>query len=139
MGVGELNNCYEDAELADTIFAVGTNAYETQTNYFLNHWIPNLRGLRFDKKKQELPGETYPPARIVIVDPRRTSTVSICEAETGKDRVLHLAVEPGTDMVLFNALLTDRDRRQRLAGQDLHSCLHQRLRQGGYRQLDHPG
>ena len=26
MGVGELNNCYEDAELADTIFAVGTNA-----------------------------------------------------------------------------------------------------------------
>jgi hypothetical protein len=24
MGVGELNNCYEDAELADTIFAVGT-------------------------------------------------------------------------------------------------------------------
>ena len=44
MGVGELNNCYEDAELADTIFAVGTNALETQTNYFLNHWIPNLRG-----------------------------------------------------------------------------------------------
>ncbi|HZA67401.1 MAG TPA: arsenate reductase (azurin) large subunit, partial [Geminicoccaceae bacterium] len=26
MGVGELNNCYEDAELADTIVAVGTNA-----------------------------------------------------------------------------------------------------------------
>ena len=44
MGVGELNNCYEDAELADTIIAVGTNALETQTNYFLNHWIPNLRG-----------------------------------------------------------------------------------------------
>ena len=35
MGVGELNNCYEDAELADTIVAVGTNALETQTNYFL--------------------------------------------------------------------------------------------------------
>ena len=44
MGVGELNNCYEDAELADTIFAVGCNPLETQTNYFLNHWIPNLRG-----------------------------------------------------------------------------------------------
>ncbi len=41
MGVGELNNCYEDAELADTIVAVGTNALETQTNYFLNHWLPN--------------------------------------------------------------------------------------------------
>jgi anaerobic selenocysteine-containing dehydrogenase len=25
MGVGELNNCYEDAELVDTVFAVGTN------------------------------------------------------------------------------------------------------------------
>ena len=44
MGVGELNNCYEDAELADTIVAVGTNPLETQTNYFLNHWVPNLRG-----------------------------------------------------------------------------------------------
>jgi arsenite oxidase large subunit len=39
MGVGELNNCYEDAELADTIVTVGTNALETQTNYFLNHWF----------------------------------------------------------------------------------------------------
>ncbi|MBN9279810.1 MAG: arsenate reductase (azurin) large subunit, partial [Hyphomicrobium sp.] len=29
MGVGELNNCYEDAELCDTNVAVGTNAYET--------------------------------------------------------------------------------------------------------------
>ena len=44
MGVGELNNCYEDAELADTIMAVGCNSLETQTNYFLNHWVPNLRG-----------------------------------------------------------------------------------------------
>ena len=51
MGVGELNNCYEDAELADTIVAVGTNALETQTNYFLNHWVPNLRGTSMDKKK----------------------------------------------------------------------------------------
>ena len=52
MGVGELNNCYEDAELADTIVAVGTNPLETQTNYFLNHWIPNLQGASLDKKKQ---------------------------------------------------------------------------------------
>ena len=72
MGVGELNNCYEDAELADTIFAVGTNALETQTNYFLNHWIPNLRGTSLDKKKAEMPDEPHAPARIVIVDPRRT-------------------------------------------------------------------
>ena len=59
MGVGELNNCYEDAELADTIVAVGTNALETQTNYFLNHWVPNLRGTSIDKKKQQLAGEPH--------------------------------------------------------------------------------
>jgi arsenite oxidase large subunit len=106
MGVGELNNCYEDAELADTIFAVGTNSLETQTNYFLNHWIPNLRGTSLDKKKQQLPDETHAAARIVIVDPRRTVTVNACEMEAGKDNVLHLAINSGTDLALFNALVT---------------------------------
>ena len=56
MGVGELNNCYEDAELADTIVAVGTNALETQTNYFLNHWIPNLRGTIARQEAGAAPG-----------------------------------------------------------------------------------
>jgi arsenite oxidase large subunit len=106
MGVGELNNCYEDAELADTIVAIGTNALETQTNYFLNHWVPNLRGTSLDKKRREFADEPVEPSRIIIVDPRRTVTVAACEAEAGKDRVLHLALESGTDLVLFNALLT---------------------------------
>src|SRR5262249_18474637 len=106
MGVGELNNCYEDAELADTIFAVGTNALETQTNYFLNHWIPNLRGTSLAKKSQQLPDESHPAARVVIGDPRGTVTVKACEIEAGKDRVLHLAINSGTDLALFNALLT---------------------------------
>ncbi len=106
MGVGELNNCYEDAELADTIVAVGTNALETQTNYFLNHWVPNLRGTSLDKKKQQLPDEPHEQARIVIVDPRRTVTVNACEAEAGKDRVMHLAINSGTDLALFNAWFT---------------------------------
>jgi arsenite oxidase large subunit len=106
MGVGELNNCYEDAELADTIFAVGTNALETQTNYFLNHWIPNLRGTSLDKKKKQLTGEAHAAGRIVIVDPRRTVTVNACEMEAGKDNVLHLAINSGTDLALFNALTT---------------------------------
>lgn len=106
MGVGELNNCYEDAELADTIVAIGTNPLETQTNYFLNHWIPNLRGTTMDKRKKEFPGEPVEASRTIIIDPRRTATTAACEAEAGKDRVLHLAVEPGTDLVLFNALLT---------------------------------
>lgn len=106
MGVGELNNCYEDAELADTIFSVGANSLETQTNYFLNHWVPNLRGTSAEKKNAELPGEPHEPARVIIVDPRRTVTVNACEVEAGKDRVLHLAINSGTDLALFNALFT---------------------------------
>jgi arsenite oxidase large subunit len=106
MGVGELNNCYEDAELADTIVAVGTNALETQTNYFLNHWIPNLRGTSMDKKKAEFGSEPFEKTRIVIVDPRRTVTVNACEVEAGKDNVMHLALNSGTDLVLFNAWMT---------------------------------
>ena len=106
MGVGELNNCYEDAELADTIVAVGTNALETQTNYFLNHWVPNLRGVSMDKKSAQLSSEAHPPARIIFVDPRRTVTVNACEFEAGKDRVLHLSINSGTDLALFNAWLT---------------------------------
>ena len=106
MGVGELNNCYEDAELADTIVAVGTNALETQTNYFLNHWVPNLRGASVDKKKAEFGSEPVEQGRIVIVDPRHTVTVNACEVEAGKDRVMHLAINSGTDLALFNAWLT---------------------------------
>ncbi|APF36473.1 arsenite oxidase, large subunit [Chelatococcus sambhunathii] len=106
MGVGELNNCYEDAELADTIVAVGTNALETQTNYFLNHWVPNLRGTSLAKKQAEFGSEPVDRARIIIVDPRRTVTVNACEVEAGKDNVLHLAINSGTDLALFNALLT---------------------------------
>ena len=106
MGIGELNNCYEDAQLADTIFVVGANPLETQTNYFLNHWVPNLRGQTTSLKEQETSGEEHPAARIVIIDPRRTVTVNACEVEAGQDNVLHLAVNSGTDMVLFNALFT---------------------------------
>jgi arsenite oxidase large subunit len=106
MGVGELNNCYEDAELADTIVAVGTNALETQTNYFLNHWVPNMRGTSMDKKRAEFGSEPVAAARVIIVDPRRTVTVNACEVEAGKDRVMHLAINSGTDLALFNAWLT---------------------------------
>ena len=106
MGVGELNNCYEDAELADTIVAVGTNALETQTNYFLNHWVPNLRGTSLNKKRAEFGSEPVERGRVIIVDPRRTVTVNACEVEAGKDRVMHLAINSGTDLALFNAWLT---------------------------------
>ncbi len=106
MGVGELNNCYEDAELADTIVMVGANSLETQTNYFLNHWVPNMRGTSLEKKKEQLPGEPHEAARVIVVDPRRTVTINACEVEAGADRVMHLAINSGTDLALFNAWLT---------------------------------
>lgn len=106
MGVGELNNSYEDAQLADCILVTGANPYETQTNYFLNHWMPNLSGSTVEKKKLWFPDETAAPARIIIVDPRRSATVTIAEQIAGKDQVLHLDIEPGSDTALFNTLLT---------------------------------
>ena len=105
MGIGELNNSYEDAEVADCIMSIGANQYETQTNYFLTHWLPNLQGATVDKKKKWFPGETAETGRIVFIDPRRTPTISICET-VAKDRVLHLEIEPGTDIALFNGLFT---------------------------------
>lgn len=107
MGMGELNNSYEDAELADTIFCVGANSLENQTNYFLAHWVPNMRGSSMAKKNEMLPGEEHAPAKVIIVDPRRTVTANVCEIEAGADNFLHLAIAPGTDLVLLNALMTE--------------------------------
>ena len=105
MGVGELNNSYEDAEVADCIMGIGANQYETQTNYFLAHWIPNLQGGTADKRKKWFPNEPTPPTRVIFVDPRRTNTIAIAE-QVAKDRVLHLDIQPGTDIALFNGLFT---------------------------------
>jgi len=107
MGMGELNNSYEDAELADTIFVVGANSLENQTNYFLAHWVPNMRGTTLGKKQEMMPNEVHDRAKVIIVDPRRTVTANVCEMEAGAENFLHLAINPGTDLVLLNALLTE--------------------------------
>ncbi len=107
MGVSELNNSYEDAELADVILCIGNNPYEAQTNYFLAHWIPNLKGATIRKKREWFGAETDAArGRIVFVDPRRTTSVAIAEKVAGPPNVLHLDIEPGTDNALFNGLLT---------------------------------
>ena len=106
MGIGELNNSYEDAELADVLWSIGNNPYESQTNYFLNHWLPNLQGNSKSKKAEKFPGEDIPDARIIFVDPRENPSIAIARNVVGKDRVLHLAIEPGTDIALFNGLFT---------------------------------
>jgi len=106
MGIGELNNSYEDAQLADCIMSIGGNPYETQTNYFLNHWVPNLLGSTAAKRRQRFPGETIEKARVIFIDPRYTPTIAVAEKVAGKDRVLHLDIQPGTDIALFNAFFT---------------------------------
>jgi len=106
MGIGELNNSYEDAEVADVMWAIGGNPYETQSNYFLVHWLPNLQGATVGKKKEWFPDETANRGKMIIVDPRRTTSVSIAEYSAGKENVLHLQINPGTDIALFNGLFT---------------------------------
>lgn len=106
MGVGELNYCYEDYHLTDTIFMVGANALETQTNLFLNHMVPGMRGDSISEKKVQLKDEPHDAAKVVVVDPRRTVTINACEEVAGADNVLHLAIQSGTDLALFNTLFT---------------------------------
>jgi arsenite oxidase large subunit len=87
------------------IVGIGANQYETQTNYFLAHWLPNLQGATMEKRKKFFLGENLPAARFIFIDPRRTNTIAVAE-QVAKDRVLHLDIEPGTDIALFNGLLT---------------------------------
>ena len=90
MGVDELNYQYADYEVTDTIFLIGANPIETQTNLFLNHMVPGMRN----------------GARVLIVDPRRTVTVNACEEVAGPENVMHLQITSGTDLALFNTLFT---------------------------------
>jgi arsenite oxidase large subunit len=104
MGVPELNNAYEDAELADTLVLWGANSYETQTNYFLNHMVPNLNGTSLDKKQKAFGSETVAKGRMIVADPRYTTTIDTARAAGGQANVLHLWLKPGTDIVLLNAI-----------------------------------
>lgn len=103
-GLSALPTAYIDAELADTIVLIGANSYETQSIYFLEHMIPNLSGETLDFKDAILPEEPHAPAKIIIVDPRRTATVAVAEAVAGKANVLHLQINNGTDIALLNSL-----------------------------------
>lgn len=103
-GVAALTHAYLDAQLADTLLIVGANPYETQTNYFLAHMVPNLQGSTVEAKRATFGGEPAAAGRMIIVDPRRTMSVATAEAASGADRVLHLQIEPGSDIALLNAI-----------------------------------
>lgn len=103
-GIAPLPSAYLDAELADTIMLIGANSYETQSIYFLEHMLPNLAGGTIAQKQRLIPGEPHAPGKLIIIDPRRTATVAVAEAHAGKENVLHLQINNGTDIALLNAL-----------------------------------
>lgn len=74
-------SCYDDLELTDCAFLIGTNTAEC-------HPIVYNR-LRLHHKKNRR-------VKMIVVDPRET--------KTAKDADLHLAIQPGTDMDLLNGI-----------------------------------
>ncbi len=73
--------CYEDLELTDCLFAIGTNTAEC-------HPIIFNRFRKYHKKN--------PQVKLIVVDPRRTQTAEVAD--------LHLAIQPGTDIDLLNGI-----------------------------------
>ena len=69
--------------------------------------MPNLRAPARTRRRPSSARRADTAARIIFIDPRRTPTSAACEAEAGKDNVLHLAVKSGTDLALLNALFTE--------------------------------
>jgi assimilatory nitrate reductase catalytic subunit len=74
---------YQDLELADLIILVGSNTA----------WCHPVLFQRIVKAKERRPG-----LKVVVIDPRRTPTCEIAD--------LHLAVKAGSDVWLFNGLLS---------------------------------
>ena len=79
---------YEDFEQADLVVLVGSNLA----------WCHPVLYQRLEVAKR-----ARPSMKIVVVDPRRTDTCEIAD--------LHLALAPGSDVALFNALLVELSRR----------------------------
>ena len=73
--------CYDDLELTDCAFLIGTNTAEC-------HPIVYNRLRMHHKKNRQV--------KLIVVDPRRT--------KTAKDADLHLAIQPGTDLDLLNGI-----------------------------------
>jgi ferredoxin-nitrate reductase len=73
--------CYDDLELTDCAFLVGTNTAECHPIIF--------NRLRMHHKKNR-------KVKMIVVDPRKTQTAEAAD--------LHLAIKPGTDIDLFNGM-----------------------------------
>lgn len=79
---------YEDIELADLVVLVGSNL--AWCHPVLYQRLAAARAAR-------------PQMRVVVIDPRRTATCDLAD--------LHLPIRPGSDAALWNAVLTQIDRR----------------------------
>ena len=74
--------CYDDVKDAGCLFIAGSNAA----------WAHPIFFRRIEEAKR-----ANPAMKIVVVDPRRTDTCEIAD--------LHLALQPGSDVMLFHGLL----------------------------------
>ncbi|MFM8525518.1 MAG: molybdopterin oxidoreductase family protein [Cyanobacteriota bacterium] len=74
--------CYDDLDLADLVLLIGTNTAEC-------HPVLFQRLIKRKRKVKE-------GLRLVVVDPRHTATAEAAD--------LHLAIRPGTDLVLLHGL-----------------------------------
>ncbi|MGK7873095.1 MAG: molybdopterin oxidoreductase family protein [Xenococcaceae cyanobacterium] len=73
--------CYDDLELTDCAFLIGTNTAEC-------HPIVFNRLRKHHKRNRKV--------KMIVVDPRRTQTAEAAD--------LHLAIKPGTDIDLLNGI-----------------------------------
>ena len=74
--------CYDDIAHAQCLFIAGSNAA----------WAHPILFRRIEDAKR-----ANPALKMVVVDPRRTDTADMAD--------LHLAIQPGTDVMLFHGLL----------------------------------
>ncbi|MEM9718849.1 MAG: molybdopterin-dependent oxidoreductase [Bacteroidota bacterium] len=72
---------YEDIELSDCLLIAGANPA----------WCHPILFRRIEAHKAK-----HPQTKIIVVDPRQTATCSIAD--------LHLQINPGTDVILYNAI-----------------------------------
>lgn len=78
---------YEDLERAQLIALVGSNTA----------WCHPVLYQRMVQAKKD-----NPDLRVIVIDPRKTATADLAD--------LHLPLRPGTDVLLFNGLLSHLDR-----------------------------
>lgn len=82
LGADAVPTCYEDLDHADCVFIAGSNTAWAHPVLF---------------RRLEAARARRPSMRVIVVDPRRTDTASVAD--------LHLALQPGTDVMLWHGLL----------------------------------